>query len=95
MNAGNINIGTIVARLENIDCTDLNGDKVMMNLQKGKYFALNDVGGRIWDIIYKPVMVKDIINTLLNEYEVDAVICEETVMSFLEKLNDAEIISIS
>jgi hypothetical protein len=95
MKASNINLTTVIRQSEDIDATDLNGDKVMMNLQKGKYFALNDVGSGIWDIISRPITVKDIIDTLLKEYEVDAAVCEETVMSFLEKLKDAELISIN
>jgi hypothetical protein len=95
MKVSNINLTTVIRQSEDIDATDLNGDKVMMNLQKGQYFALNGVGSRIWDIISRTVTVKDIINTLLKEYEVDAVVCEETVVSFLEKLKDAELISIN
>ena len=95
MIVSNINLTTVIKQNEDIDATDLNGDKVMMNLQKGKYFALNDVGSRIWDIISRTVTVKDIIDTVLDEYEVDAAVCEETVMSFLEKLKDAELISIN
>jgi hypothetical protein len=95
MKVSNINLNTVIGQSEDIDTTDLNGDKVMMNLQKGKYFALNDVGSRIWDIISRSVTVKDIINMLLKEYEVDAAVCEKTVMSFLEKLKDAELISIN
>ena len=90
-----ISLNTVVEQRQGIDPTDLNGEKVMMNLQKGQYFALNDVGSRIWDIIQKAITAKDIINTLLDEYEVDAATCEATVLSFLEKLNDAELISIN
>jgi len=95
MKSREINTSMVISQLEGIDYADLDGDKVMMNLEKGQYFALNDVGSRIWDIIQKAITAKDIINTLLDEYEVDAATCEATVLSFLEKLNDAELISIN
>ena len=36
-----IELNNIVSRREDIDTTDLNGDIVMMDLEKGKYFSLN------------------------------------------------------
>ena len=67
----------------------------MMNLDKGEYFMMNEVGSRIWDIIIEPINVKGIIEALLSEYEVDEETCTETVIEFLGRLNNAELISIS
>ena len=78
-----------------IDDTDLDGEKVMMNLDKGEYFMMNEVGSRIWDIIIEPINVKGIIEALLSEYEVDEETCTDTVIEFLGRLNNAELISIS
>ncbi|NYC31726.1 PqqD family peptide modification chaperone [Clostridium saccharobutylicum] len=56
-----VGYNTKVCQSKQIDTTDLNGDKVMMNLDKGKYFALNSVGSRIWEIIEQEIYVKDLI----------------------------------
>lgn len=56
---------------------------------------MNEVGSRVWDIIEKPMKVKEIIKTLTNEYDVDLKTCEDTVVDFLGRLNNAELISIS
>ena len=88
-----INLDTIINKNLEIDDTDLDGEKVMMNLDKGEYFMMN--GSRIWEIISEPVNVKGIIDTLRSEYEVDEEICKDTVVEFLGRLNNAELISIS
>ena len=67
----------------------------MMNLDKGEYFMMNEVGSRIWEIISEPVNVKGIIDTLRSEYEVDEETCKDTVVEFLGRLNNADLISIS
>ena len=90
-----INLNTIINKNLEIDDTDLDGEKVMMNLDKGEYFMMNEVGSRIWEIISEPVNVKGIIDTLRSEYEVDEETCKDTVIEFLGRLNDAELISIS
>ena len=90
-----INLNTIINKNLEIDDTDLDGEKVMMNLDKGEYFMMNEVGSRIWDIIIEPINVKGIIEALLSEYEVDEETCTDTVIEFLGRLNNAELISIS
>ena len=90
-----INLDTVINKNLEIDDTDLDGEKVMMNLDKGEYFMMNEVGSRIWEIISEPINVKDIINTLRNEYEVDEETCKDTVIEFLGRLDNADLISIN
>ena len=90
-----INLNTIINKNLEIDDTDLDGEKVMMNLDKGEYFMMNEVGSRIWEIISEPINVRRIIDTLRSEYEVDKETCKDTVVEFLGRLNNADLISIS
>jgi len=85
---------TIIERKLDIDTTEIDGEKAMMNLEKGQYFMLNGVGSRIWDIIEKPCSVKEVVSDLLEEYDVDEVTCKQSTFEFLGKLNHAELISI-
>ena len=90
-----IKLDTVINKNLEIDDTDLDGEKVMMNLDKGEYFMMNEVGSRIWEIINESINVRGIIETLRSEYEVDEETCKDTVIEFLGRLNDAELISIS
>ena len=90
-----INLETVINKNLEIDDTDLDGEKVMMNLDKGEYFMMNEVGSRIWEIISEPINVKEIISTLRNEYEVDEETCKDTVIEFLGRLDNADLISIN
>lgn len=87
-----ININNVVSRRNDIDTTDLNGEIVMMDLEKGRYFSLNGVGSRIWEIIEEPIGINKIVDCLLEEYDVNRNECEENVLEFLDKLDDANII---
>ena len=90
-----INLETVINKNLEIDDTDLDGEKVMMNLDKGEYFMMNEVGSRIWEIISEPINVKEIISTLRNEYEVDEETCKDTVIEFLGRLDNADLIRIN
>ena len=89
-----IKLNSKICQSKEIEATDLNGEKVMMNIEKGKYFALNPVGSRIWEIISDDIFVDEIVKTLLKEYEIDKESCEKSVVSYLEILENDELITV-
>ena len=88
-----ISLDSIVSYRQDIDTTDIDGDKVMMDLEKGQYFALNSVASRIWEEIKSPVKLSSVVDILLQEYEVDRETCEKSVIEFVEGLNNAGLLS--
>lgn len=66
--------------------SDMDGEKVMLSVQKGKYYNLGEVGGKIWDLLSEPSSVQQIVDRLLTEYEVDPSLCLDQVVSFLQHL---------
>lgn len=87
-----MNLDTIIKKNKDIDTTDINGDKAMMNLDKGMYYALNNIGSEIWDMIGEAIKVKDIINNLLKEYDIEETKCFLEVKKYLEELNKENLI---
>jgi hypothetical protein len=87
-------IGHIVEQGKGNIVSNMGEDKVMLNVQHNKYYNLGEVGGRIWELIASPVVVADIILTLISEYQVDKEQCEEHVIGFLEHLLKEELIHV-
>lgn len=77
---------TIVKQKNELDVTELDGDKVMMDLERGSYFMFNEVATRIWDLAEKPRTVASIIGALVEEYEVDEMTCKQQSMEFIMQL---------
>lgn len=90
-----INDESIVRKNIEIDDADLDGEKVMMNLDKGKYFSLNEVGSRIWTIISSSISIKGITDILIKEYDVDYETCKVEVIKFIKKLYEDDLIEIN
>jgi hypothetical protein len=90
-----ISLDTIVSPKKGLDSTDIDGEIVMMDIDKGKYYGFNSVGSRIWELVKNPIAVREINSALLKEFNVDTKTCEEAVFIFLNRLNDEELISIS
>lgn len=85
---------SIIQRKSDIESTDLDDDKVMMDLDNGKYFMLNPVANDIWEKIVSPISVSDLINKLLSQYSIDEKTCYLNVISFLSELNDNNLLLI-
>lgn len=89
-----INKLTRIKSITNVDIVEIDGDKVMLNMEKGKYFAVTGVGNTIMDLIKVNITVGEIIDTLLQEYDVDKKICEEETIKFLESIERAKLIEV-
>lgn len=66
--------------------SDMDGDKVMMSVQTGKYYNMGTTGGRIWELVAFPSAFDQIVSALCSEYKIERVKCEEQVSSFLNLL---------
>lgn len=64
----------------------LHDELVMMDIDKGKYFALNPVATRIWDLLEKPLTLDELCALLMEEYEVSESQCREEVQEVLEEM---------
>ncbi|WP_163193905.1 lasso peptide biosynthesis PqqD family chaperone [Clostridium thermarum] len=94
---GNItlNHNNIISRKNGIDTTDLDNDKVMMDLNKGKYYVMNEIASDIWESISQPKTVQDIIKDLMGIYEVDEEECTRCTIEYLIKLHHEELICVN
>lgn len=86
---------SIISQKRGLDTTDLDGESVMMDIDRGKYYNFNSVGSRIWELIENPVSIKEVTEQLVKEFDVDESKCEAAVVNFVNRLNENELIKVS
>jgi hypothetical protein len=64
----------------------LHDELVMMDIDQGKYFSLNPVATRIWDLLEESRDIDGICNKLVEEYEVDMEQCTGEVEEHLKEM---------
>ena len=64
----------------------LDGDVVILNMKDDVYYGLDDVGGRIWSLIQNPITFDEIVQHLLEEYDVEYQECASDVRGLLEDM---------
>ncbi len=89
-----ISITSIVAAVPEQLSADLAGDVVILQLQSGMYYGLDEVGAQVWQLIQTPQRVSDVRDTLLAEYDVDPQQCEHELLALLRELADQKLIEI-
>ncbi|MCU5377771.1 lasso peptide biosynthesis PqqD family chaperone [Bacillus cereus] len=83
-----------VAQVKGNVVSDMDGEKVMLNIKNGKYYNLGRMGGIIWERIENPISVTELVTALISEYEVEQLQCEGQVLSFLEMLLEEGLVEV-
>jgi hypothetical protein len=61
-------------------------EMVMMSVNAGRYYGLNAVASRIWDLLETPQSIPELCRHILEEFEVDAPTCETEIRRFIGEL---------
>lgn len=85
----------LVVRREHALSNDLSEtETVMLDIERGAYFGLKDVGKVIWEELAVPVTVDGLCNKLMTRFEVERERCRVEVHSFLGQLQDEGLIEV-
>ena len=74
--------------------SELQDESVILDVQSGTYYGLNDVGASIWAMVQEPTLVSTIQATILAEYDVPPEECHQDVLELLNQLMDIGLVCI-
>ncbi len=83
-----------VSRTKDILFSSVGEEVVMMNMDKGMYYALDEIAGEIWERIETPIRVVDLCTALLEEFDVPPADCERDTLAYLQDLHERELLEI-
>ena len=75
--------------------TTLGSEAVVLELQASKYFGMNDVGTAVWDFLQQPREVSNVIEHIVNNYDVSADQAEVEILGFLQNLVDKGLVVVN
>jgi hypothetical protein len=70
-------------------------EAVMMSIDAGRYYGLNAVAARIWELLESPKTIAQLCGQICEEFDVDAQTCETEVLKFVDALIDNGIVHAS
>jgi Coenzyme PQQ synthesis protein D (PqqD) len=85
---------TVVAAKNQVS-SELAGEAVILNIDRGVYFGLDEIGARVWSLIQQPKTVSAVRDALVQEYEVSPQLCEQDLLSLIANLANEGLVSVS
>lgn len=73
---------------------ELDGEAVILNLQTGTYFGLDEVGTRIWNLIHRHGSLRQAFETLLEEYQVAPEVLEGDLFRLVGELCEKGLVNV-
>jgi hypothetical protein len=77
---------TVVVAARDVMTADFAPDVVLLNLQDGVYYGVDDVGARVWTLLQTPMSLRAILDAITAEFDVEPARCHRDVRAFVEQL---------
>jgi len=72
---------------------DFGDEVVVVHLETGRYYSFNQTGSEIWNRVSHGILVKDLIDWMMNNFAGDAGRLEAEVKTFLEQLQEETLVA--
>lgn len=78
-------LNTFFKRNPNQVFSEIDDEIILLSIDNGEYYNLNNIGGEIWHILKKDTSYQKLIQTLMQTYGVSEEICMLDINAFLRE----------
>jgi len=79
---------------ETVFAQEVDGEMVLLDMNSENYFGLDAVGTDIWQAIQEKETLQEVLETLLEQYDVEEDVLKKDLLAFVEKLKESELIEV-
>ena len=73
----------------------MGNELVLMSMENGEYYGINEVGAKIWELLDNEMEICRLVENLEHIYEVESATCNRDLRSFLEPMIKKSIFLVS
>lgn len=84
---------SVFGRRDRVMVQEVEGQTVLLDITSGEYFALNEVGGRVWDLCDGTRTVAEVVEAICAEYDAPADLVMTDASDLLEGLAGAGLVT--
>lgn len=81
----------VTASADEVSAT-LEGETILLDLESGVYYGLNETGSDAWKLLQEPIQVAELRDKLCEQYDVSEERCETDLLELLEQLRQEQLI---
>jgi hypothetical protein len=86
---------TVISRSPSVLTADVDGEVVMMSIEQGRYFGLDDIGSDIWQRIEPPCSFAVLIDRLAADYDADRATIAADVQTLLGRMAAQDVVRLA
>jgi hypothetical protein len=90
----NIDPQTLISQTPGHVAADMDGEKVLMSVENGRYYGMDPVGSRIWELVEKETTFDALCEAIFREYEGDREQIQSDLKKYLQNLSEEKLITI-
>ncbi len=88
-------ISDMVKIPKNVVSKNVAQDIVVLNLDDGTYFKLNETGAFVWQILLQGAPVSQVIEEMAKTYEVSSITAERDIMALITNLERERLLNLN
>ena len=73
---------------------EVDGEMVLLDMNSENYFGLDEVGTAIWQAMQEKESLKEVLEVLLEQYEVEEDVLKKDLATFVEKLEESGLVKV-
>lgn len=90
-----LSAASVLSRPDGLLEAEVDGEVLLLNIATGRYYGMNAVASRIWQLLGTPRRVDSIGAALVAEYAVEPDVCMGEIVTLLEYLKDEGLIALA
>lgn len=81
-------------RLQSTDISarTIGDETIVLSLPSSRYFTITGVGTRLFELLAEDTSLDELVETIVDEYEVDPVTARRDIEAFLDRLRDVALL---
>lgn len=86
---------TVISRSPSVLAAEVDSEIVMMSIEHGRYFGLDDIGSDIWKRIEQPCSFAALIEALRADYDADRDTIAKDVTALLTQMAEQDVVRLA
>ncbi|MGH3997668.1 MAG: PqqD family protein [Pseudonocardiaceae bacterium] len=79
-------------RSADISARTIGDETIVLSLSSSRYFTITGVGTRLFELLAKDRSLEELVETIVDEYEVDPVAARRDIETFLDRLRHIQLL---
>jgi hypothetical protein len=90
-----VDSATVISRSPSVLTAEVDGEIVMMSIEQGRYFGLDDIGSDIWKRLEQPCSFATLVDRLAADYDADRATIAADVEALLGRMAAQDVVRLA